>query len=134
MVTKRLAQLQFHLTSLRLHTNARLTFSQDNVTLKADSIHLSKGARITTEANMKFLNITATNIILDHQAKVTSDFGGFLGGPGAAQNLGSGGGHGGDVGDPREEPRTDRYLNHYIMAVVTALVVVELFLLTSQKR
>ena len=98
MVTKRLAQLQFHLTSLRLHTNARLTFSQDNVTLKADSIHLSKGARITTEASMKFLNITATNIILDHQAKVTSDFGGFLGGPGAAQNLGSGGGHGGEGG------------------------------------
>ena len=98
MVKKNFGQLQFLLNSLRLDTNARLTFAQGNVTLKAESIHLSKGARITTEASMKLLNITATNVILDHQARITSDIGGFLGGPGAAQGLGSGCGHGGEGG------------------------------------
>ena len=37
------------------------------------------------------------------------------------------------VVDPRVEPRTGRYFSHNIMGAVTALVAVELFLLTSKK-
>ena len=98
MIKKGFSQMQFHLSSLRLHTNAQLTFAQGNVTLKADSIHLSQGASVTSGASMKLLNITATNMIVDHNARVTSNGGGFLGGPGEAGSSGSGCGHGGEGG------------------------------------
>ena len=89
---------QFHLTSLRLDTNAELIFAQENVSLKVDSMHLSQGATITSAASTKLLNITANNMIVDNQARITSDNGGFLGGPGKAGGSGSGCGHGGQGG------------------------------------
>ena len=97
-IKKSFSDIQFHLSFLRLDTNAQLTFSQGNVTLKADTIHLSQGATITSGASMKLLNITATNMIVDNQARITCDSGGFLGGPGAARSSGSGSGHGGEGG------------------------------------
>lgn len=97
-IKKSFSDMQFHLSSLRMDTNAQLTFAQGNVTLKADSIHLSQGATITSGAIMKLLNITATNMIVDNQARITCDTGGYLGGPGTAQSSGSGCGHGGEGG------------------------------------
>ena len=97
-IKKSFSDLQFHLSSLRMDTNAQLTFAQGNVSLKAESIHLSQGATITSGAIMKLLNITATNMVVDNQARITCDTGGYLGGPGTAQSSGSGCGHGGEGG------------------------------------
>ena len=98
IMKKTFSQLQFHLSSLRLDTNAQLIFAQENVTLKADTLHLSQGVTITSGSSMKRLNITANNMIIDNQAKITTDSGGFLGGPGEAKSSGSGCGHGGEGG------------------------------------
>ena len=97
-IKKSFSEMQFHLSSLRMDTNAQLTFAQGNVSLKAESIHLSQGATITSGAIMKLLNITATNMVVDNQARITCDTGGYLGGPGTAQSSGSGCGHGGEGG------------------------------------
>ena len=97
-IKKSFSDMQFHLTSLRLDTNAQITFAQGNVTMKVDSIHLGQGATITSGADMKLLNVTATNMIIDNQAKIFCDSGGYLGGPGAARSSGSGCGHGGEGG------------------------------------
>lgn len=97
-IKKSFSDMQFHLTSLRLDTNSQLTFAEGNVILQADAIHLSHGATISSGASMKLLNITASNIVVDNQAIITCDSGGFLGGPGAAQSSGNGCGHGGEGG------------------------------------
>ena len=98
LIKKSFSQLQFHLSWLRLDTNAQLIFAQENVTLKADTLHLSQGVRLTSGAKMKRLNITANNMIIDNQAKITTDSGGYLGGPGKAKSSSSGCGHGGEGG------------------------------------
>lgn len=98
IIKKSFSHLQFHLSSLRLDTNAQLIFAQENATLKADSLHLSQGVTITSGASFKRLNITANNMIIDNQARITTDSGGYLGGPGEAKSSGSGCGHGGEGG------------------------------------
>ena len=100
-IKKSFWHMQLHLDSLLLDTNAQLTFAQGNVILKADLVHLSQGATITSEASMKLLNITASYMVVDNQARITCDVGGFLGGPGEAQSSGSGSGHGGEGGGPQ---------------------------------
>lgn len=97
-VKKGFSDMQFHLTSLRLDTNAQITFSQGNVTMKVDSLHLGQGAAIMSGANTKLLNITAINMIIDYQAKLSFNSGGYIGGPGAAHGSGNGCGHGGEGG------------------------------------
>lgn len=97
-IKKSFSYAQFHLTSLRLDTNAQLIFAQENVSLRADLIHLSQGAAITSDTDTKFINITSNDILIDNQARITADEGGFLGGPGKANGSGSGCGHGGRGG------------------------------------
>lgn len=98
IIKKSFSHLQFHVSSLRLETNAQFIFAQENVTVKADSLYLGQGVTVTSSSSMKSLNITANNMIVDNQARVTTDSGGFLGGLGEAKSSGSGCGHGGEGG------------------------------------
>ena len=97
-IMKRLTQKQFHLDSLSLQTNASLRFTGTNVTFHSTIIRLDKDSTVghSSDSSLKRLIITANDMIVDSNAKITADSGGYLGGgPGVAGSSGHGCGHGG---------------------------------------